>query len=165
MLVCKFRILTVRELRSSGWYARWWVTSWCATEKEIYTLVKNFMRLSILTKWLTSQQFYSANRNFQQLYVFAMNSKASPPSTNTTKKCKALFPYFPWLKSRLAGEHTVVCYLSPLCIIVFAIKIGCLCDINLRIWPIYFLTQNIHFYLFCLPSANHLMLAKATGVP
>jgi hypothetical protein len=35
-----------------------------------------------------------------------MNSKASPPSTNPTKKCRALFPYFPSLESRLAGEHT-----------------------------------------------------------
>jgi hypothetical protein len=47
------------------------------------------------------------NVNFQQLYVFAMNNKASPPSTNTTKEYKDLFPYFPSLESRLAGEHTV----------------------------------------------------------
>jgi hypothetical protein len=43
----------------------------------------------------------------QQLYVFAMNNKASPPSTNPTKKYSALFPYFPSLEGRLAGEHTV----------------------------------------------------------
>jgi hypothetical protein len=48
-------ILTVRELRSSGWYAGWWAKSCSATEKEIYTVVKNFMLLSILKKWLTSQ--------------------------------------------------------------------------------------------------------------
>jgi hypothetical protein len=50
---------------------------------------------------------YSANANFQQLYVFAMNNKASPPSTNPTKKCRALFPYFPSFEGRLAGEHIV----------------------------------------------------------
>jgi hypothetical protein len=37
-----------------------------------------------------------------------MNNKASPSSTNPTKTCRALFPYFPSLESRLAGEHTVV---------------------------------------------------------
>jgi hypothetical protein len=37
-----------------------------------------------------------------------MNSKASPPSTNTSKKCGDLLPYFPSLESRLAGEHTVL---------------------------------------------------------
>jgi hypothetical protein len=36
-----------------------------------------------------------------------MNNKASPPPTDPTKKCKALFPYFPSLEGRLAGEHTV----------------------------------------------------------
>jgi hypothetical protein len=36
-----------------------------------------------------------------------MNNKASPPSTNPTKKCRTLFPYFPSLEGRLAGEHTV----------------------------------------------------------
>jgi hypothetical protein len=36
-----------------------------------------------------------------------MNNKTSPPSTNLIKKCRALFPYFPGLESRLAGEHTV----------------------------------------------------------
>jgi hypothetical protein len=36
-----------------------------------------------------------------------MKNKASPPSTDPTKKCRALFPYFPSLESRLAGEHTV----------------------------------------------------------
>jgi hypothetical protein len=35
-----------------------------------------------------------------------MNNKTSPPSTNTTKKCRELFPYFPSLESRLAGEYT-----------------------------------------------------------
>jgi hypothetical protein len=34
-----------------------------------------------------------------------MDNKASPPSTNPTKKCRDLFPYFPNLESRLAGEH------------------------------------------------------------
>jgi hypothetical protein len=103
---CPSLLLTVRELRSSGWYAGWRVTSCCATVKEIYTLVKNFMLLSILKKWHLTIVF-SANVNFQQLYVFAMNNKASPPSTDPTKKCGALFPYFPSLESRLAGEHTV----------------------------------------------------------
>jgi hypothetical protein len=37
-----------------------------------------------------------------------VNNKASPPSTNPTKECRALFPYFPSLEGRLAGEHTVV---------------------------------------------------------
>jgi hypothetical protein len=37
-----------------------------------------------------------------------MNIKASTPSTNPTKKCRALFPYFPSLEGGLAGEHTVV---------------------------------------------------------
>jgi hypothetical protein len=37
-----------------------------------------------------------------------MNSKASPASTNPSKKCRALVPYFPSLKGRLAGEHTVL---------------------------------------------------------
>jgi hypothetical protein len=36
-----------------------------------------------------------------------MNNKESPPSTNPTKKCRALFPYFPSLEGHLAGEHTV----------------------------------------------------------
>jgi hypothetical protein len=49
----------------------------------------------------------SANVILQQLYVFAMNNKASPPSTNTTKKYRDLFPYFLSLESRLTGEHTV----------------------------------------------------------
>jgi hypothetical protein len=52
-----FYILTVRELRSSGWYAVWWVTSYSATEKEIYALVKNFMLLSILKKLLPRNIF------------------------------------------------------------------------------------------------------------
>jgi hypothetical protein len=39
--------------------------------------------------------------------VFTMNNKASPPCTNASKKCRDLFPYFPSLESRLAGEHTV----------------------------------------------------------
>jgi hypothetical protein len=47
------------------------------------------------------------------MYVFAMNDKASPPSSNTSKKCKDLFPYFSSLESRLAGEHTVVWWTSP----------------------------------------------------
>jgi hypothetical protein len=50
---------------------------------------------------------FSSNVNFQQLYIFAMYNKASPPSINPTKKCRALFPYFPSLESRLADEHTV----------------------------------------------------------
>jgi hypothetical protein len=33
--------------------------------------------------------------------------KKSPPSTNTSKNCRDLFPYFPSLQSRLADEHTV----------------------------------------------------------
>jgi hypothetical protein len=37
-----------------------------------------------------------------------MNNNASPPSTNSTKKCRALFSYFPSSEGRLAGEHTVV---------------------------------------------------------
>jgi hypothetical protein len=105
--VTNYNVLTVRELRSSGWYAGLRVTPCCATEKEIYTIVKNFMLLSILKKLLTSQQFYSANVNFQQLYVFAMNNKASSLSTNLTKKCRDHFPYLPSLESRLAGEHAV----------------------------------------------------------
>jgi hypothetical protein len=48
-----------------------------------------------------------ANVNSQQKYVFAMNNKASPPSTNTSNKCSYLFPYFPSLEGRLAGEHAV----------------------------------------------------------
>jgi hypothetical protein len=77
-------------------------------QRKRNTRVKNLMLLSILKKkLLSSQQFCSANVNFHQLYVFAMNNKASPPSTNTTKKCRDLFPYFPGLESRLAGEHTV----------------------------------------------------------
>jgi hypothetical protein len=52
------------------------------------------MLLSILKKWHTSQQFYSVNVDSQQLYVFAMNNKAYPPSTNTSKKCRSLFPHF-----------------------------------------------------------------------
>jgi hypothetical protein len=65
------------------------------------------MLLSILKKMTYLTNFYSANVNFQQLYVFAMNSKASPPSTNLTKKCRALVPYIPCLESRSVGEHTV----------------------------------------------------------
>jgi hypothetical protein len=37
-----------------------------------------------------------------------MNNNASSPSTNPTKKCRAVFPYDPSLGGRLAGEHTVV---------------------------------------------------------
>jgi hypothetical protein len=36
-----------------------------------------------------------------------MDNKASPPSTNTSKKYRDLFPYFPRLEGRLAGEHAV----------------------------------------------------------
>jgi hypothetical protein len=78
------------------------VTSCCATEKDIYTLVKNFILLSILKKMTFLTIVFSANVNFQQLYVFAMNNKASPPSTDPTKKCRDLFPYLPSLDSRLA---------------------------------------------------------------
>jgi hypothetical protein len=51
------KVLTVRELRNSGWNAGLWVTSCCATEKEIYTLVKNFMLLSILKNDLLHNSF------------------------------------------------------------------------------------------------------------
>jgi hypothetical protein len=71
-------------------------------------MVKKFDATIHFEKLRTSQQFHSANVYFQQLYVFAMNSRASPPSTNTTKKCRALFSCFPSLESCLAGEHTIV---------------------------------------------------------
>jgi hypothetical protein len=70
----------------------------CDREGDIHP-VKNVMLLSILIK-ITSQLFNSANVNFQQLYVFAMNKKASPLSTNPTEKCRVLFPYFPIFESR-----------------------------------------------------------------
>jgi hypothetical protein len=46
-----------------------------------------------------------ANVNSQQLYVFAVNSKASPPSVNSSDKCSHLFPYLPSLEICLAGEE------------------------------------------------------------
>jgi hypothetical protein len=36
-----------------------------------------------------------------------MNNKAFLPSTNTSNKCSCLFPYFPSLEWRLAGEQAV----------------------------------------------------------
>jgi hypothetical protein len=55
-----------------------------------------------------SLQLLSAgNVNSQQLYVFAMNNKASPPSINASNKCSYLFPYYPSLEGGLAGEQTV----------------------------------------------------------
>jgi hypothetical protein len=50
-------LLTVRELKSSSWYVEWWVTSCCAIEKEIFTLVKHFMLLSILKTWIPHSSF------------------------------------------------------------------------------------------------------------
>jgi hypothetical protein len=58
-------------------------------------------------KMTPHNSFILQTLNFQQLYCFAMNNKAYPPSTDTTKKCRALFRYFPSLEGRLAGEHTV----------------------------------------------------------
>jgi hypothetical protein len=49
-----------------------------------------------------------ANVNSHQLYVFAMNNKVPPLSNNTPNKCSYLFPYFPSLDSRLAGEQIVL---------------------------------------------------------
>jgi hypothetical protein len=62
------------------------------------------MLLSIPKKMSFLTIVFSANVNFQQLYVFAMNNEASPPSTDPAKK----FRYFPSLDRRFAGEHTVV---------------------------------------------------------
>jgi hypothetical protein len=78
----------------------------CHRERDIHPSQKLYATIhSEEMTYLTI--VFSANVNFQQLYVFAMNNKTSPPSTNPTKKCRALFPYFPSLESRLAGEHTV----------------------------------------------------------
>jgi hypothetical protein len=49
----------------------------------------------------------AANVNSPAVYVFSMNDKACPHSINTSDKCSYLFPYFPSLESRLAGEQTV----------------------------------------------------------
>jgi hypothetical protein len=78
----------------------------CDRERDIHPSQKFYVTIHS-KELLFSQYFCSANINFQQLYVFTMNNKASPPSTNPTKKCRALFPYFPSLESRLAGEDTV----------------------------------------------------------
>jgi hypothetical protein len=48
----------------------------------------------------------AANFNSEQLYAFAIKIKLSPP-INHFNKCRYLFPYFPSLESRLAGEQTV----------------------------------------------------------
>jgi hypothetical protein len=75
----------------------------CDRERDIHPSQKLYA--TIHSEKMTNLTIvFSANVNFQQLYVFAMNNKASPPST---KKCRALFPYFPSLESRLAGENTV----------------------------------------------------------
>jgi hypothetical protein len=79
----------------------------CDSERNIHLSQKLYATIhSERMTFLTI--VFSANVSFQQLYVFAMNIKAPPPSTNPTKKCRALFPHFPSLESRLAGEHTVV---------------------------------------------------------
>jgi hypothetical protein len=49
----------------------------------------------------------AVNVNSQQLHVFAMNNKASPPP-NTSNKCNYFFPYFHSLDRRLSGEQTVL---------------------------------------------------------
>jgi hypothetical protein len=84
----------------------------CERQREIKTVVKHLMLLSIMKKTLISQKFYSesgcassdvsvrseseslsllllsvANVNSQQLYVFAMNNKTSLLSNNTPNKC------------------------------------------------------------------------------
>jgi hypothetical protein len=100
-------LLTVRELKSSGWYAvGMGDVMLCDREIDIHPSQK-FDATIHSEKMTSSQYFYSANVNFQQLFVFAMNNKASPPSTNTTKKCRDPFLCFPSSESRLAGEHTV----------------------------------------------------------
>jgi hypothetical protein len=50
-------VLTIRELKSSGWYAGWWVTSCYATQREKNTLVKTLMLLSILKNDLPHNSF------------------------------------------------------------------------------------------------------------
>jgi hypothetical protein len=45
----------------------------------------------------------AANVKPMQLYVFAMNNKASS-AFNTPKKCSYRFPRFPNLQSRTAGD-------------------------------------------------------------
>jgi hypothetical protein len=58
----------------------------CDIERDIHPSQKLYATIhSEKMTFLTI--VFSANVNFQQLYVFAMNNKASPPSTNTTKKC------------------------------------------------------------------------------
>jgi hypothetical protein len=78
----------------------------CDSESDIHPSQKLYATIHS-EKMTNFTIIFSANVNCQQLYVFAMNNKASPPSTNPTKKCRALFPYLPSLESRLAGEHTV----------------------------------------------------------
>jgi hypothetical protein len=43
-----------------------------------------------------------------------MNIKISPPSAKTSNKCSYLFPYFPSLDRRLAGEQTEVAHIHEL---------------------------------------------------
>jgi hypothetical protein len=47
------------------------------------------------------------NVNSQQLYVFAVNSKAPSPSANALNTCIHLFHNIPSIESCLAGEQTV----------------------------------------------------------
>jgi hypothetical protein len=50
----------------------------------------------------------AANVSSQQLYVFAMNNKASIfLSTRPTDRCSCLYPYFPSSENRLAGGQLV----------------------------------------------------------
>jgi hypothetical protein len=100
-------VLTVRELRNTGWYAGWWVTSCCATEKEIYTLVKNFILLSIRKKKITFSTSFILQTLISSSCMFSRWTIKYPPLLPTPPRSVGLFPYFPSLERRLAGEHTV----------------------------------------------------------
>jgi hypothetical protein len=78
----------------------------CDRGRDIYRSQKFYATIHS-EKMIYLTIVFSLNAKFQQLYVFAMNNKASPPSTKPTKKCRALLLYFPSLEGRLADEHTV----------------------------------------------------------
>jgi hypothetical protein len=77
-----------------------------------------------------------------------MNNKESPP-TNPTKKCGALFPYFPSLEGRLAGEHTVCIYV---CMHV-CMYVVCMC-----------VCINVCMYA-CMHACTHARMYVGRGQP
>jgi hypothetical protein len=64
-------------------------SSSCPHSLDACTAISNWKQTLVLSSW-----------------DFAMNNKASPTYTKTSNKCGYLFPYFPSLDRRLAGQQT-----------------------------------------------------------